>query len=95
MAIRRRQSSGTTAPPSDDAQTADDIPVLNEAIAVEDATPAVLPNSDKAREIVIRAIARLNIERRKAGEPLLDIKLIERLRRILTESLERHESPAP
>jgi hypothetical protein len=72
----------------------DDIPVLNEVAehGADLADPVALPGANQARDIAIRVIAKLNIERRKAGEPALDIKAIERLQRILTDTLSRHQS---
>jgi hypothetical protein len=83
-------------PPSSTAKAAqaDDIPVLNEVAEPAAAAPpstTSLPSAKQARDIAIRVVARLNIERRKAGETPLDIKAIERLQKILKETLSRHE----
>ncbi|MBI3898232.1 MAG: hypothetical protein HY308_08040 [Gammaproteobacteria bacterium] len=75
----------------------DDIPVLRDvaySVDADNSGAPILPGSAQSREIAIRVIARLNIERRRAGEPALDIKAIERLQRILTETLTRHELAA-
>lgn len=75
-----------------DSTPDDGIPVLNEVVAeLEPAPEAVTPAT--AREIAIRVVARLNIERRKAGEPPLDIRTIERLQNLLKEALARGEPP--
>lgn len=89
----RAPADAAETPAFDSTSAEDDIPVLNEiaeAIPRDLATP--LPDSSQARDIAIRVIARLNIERRKAGEPPLDMKSIERLQRILSETLGRHET---
>lgn len=66
-----------------------EIPVLKD-IADLDAPPsAPLPEASQARDIAIRVIARLNIERRKAGESQLDIKTIERLQQYLADALSK------
>jgi hypothetical protein len=44
----------------------------------------------EADAIAVRAIARYNIERRKAGQVPLDLKGIECLRQILNDTIERH-----
>ncbi len=43
--------------------------------------------------IAVRAIARYNVERRKAGQTPLDLAGIEHFRRILTETIKRHGIP--
>jgi hypothetical protein len=43
-----------------------------------------------AEAVAVRAIARYNVERRQAGEVPLDLNGIERLRRVLTETIMRH-----
>jgi len=42
-----------------------------------------------AEAVAVRAIARFNVERRRAGEAPLDLRGIERLRRIITEAIAR------
>ncbi|MFL6647322.1 MAG: hypothetical protein ACJ8KO_05115 [Sulfurifustaceae bacterium] len=72
-----------------------EIPVLKEIaeLAALSATP--LPEPEQARDIAIRVIARLNIERRKAGEMPLDIKTIERLQQYLAEALAKRALNQP
>ena len=65
----------------------EEIPVLQDVAPGQAPPPASLPDAAHARDIAIRVIARINIERRKAGETPLDIKTIERLQRYLTEAL--------
>lgn len=81
----------------------DDIPVLNEVVAppagsslVADtaSTPPApsLPTPDRARDIVVRAVAKLNIEMRKAGGTGLDTKTILRLQNLIRQELEKNSS---
>jgi hypothetical protein len=73
----------------------DDIPVLQDMVtpppagspAADDSAPAMDPQ--KLRDLSIRAVARLNIELRKQGEPPLDARLIDRLQRLLREEMEK------
>ncbi|MHB8624082.1 MAG: hypothetical protein ACYC9J_10540 [Sulfuricaulis sp.] len=78
----------------------DDIPVLNEVVAppagstlmVDSATPVSeppLPTPDRARDIVVRAVAKLNVEMRKTGVPGLDTKVILRLQQLIRQELEK------
>ena len=78
----------------------DDIPVLNEVVAppagsslVADtaSTPPAppLPAPDRARDIVVRAVAKLNIEMRQAGGTGLDTKTILRLQKLIRQELEK------
>lgn len=78
----------------------DDIPVLNEVVAppagstlvVEPASPAAgppLPAPDRARDIVVRAVAKLNVEMRKTGGAGLDTKTILRLQQLIRQELEK------
>ncbi len=62
--------------------TADDIPVLQDV-----ATPGQL---SAAHEIAERVVAGLNAERHARGEPALDAGVLEALRTLLREELERH-----
>lgn len=72
----------------------DDIPVLQDVVAPppagghsgEASAPPIDPQ--KLRDLSIRAVARLNIELRKRGEPPLDARLIDRLQGLLREELE-------
>lgn len=68
----------------------DGIPVLSEIADLPADAP--LPEPERARELAIRVIARLNIERRKAGQAPLDIKTIERLQQLLREALASPDS---
>lgn len=63
----------------------DGIPVLSEIAEIEPGHEP--PTPEQLRNIAIRVVARLNIERRKAGEPPLDIRTIERLQQLLKEAL--------
>ena len=76
-------------PPATTQPAEDDIPVLNEVADIEAALPPAppLPDAAQAREIAIRVIARLNIERRKTGQPALDIRTIERMQQLLSDAL--------
>ncbi|MHB8741837.1 MAG: hypothetical protein ACYC9L_01815 [Sulfuricaulis sp.] len=78
----------------------DDIPVLNEVVAppagstlvADSASPVAgppLPTPDRARDIVVRAVAKLNVEMRKTGGPALDTKVILRLQQLIRQELEK------
>ena len=72
----------------------DDIPILNDVAAPPPAgapgIPATpLPSADRAHDIAVRTIAKLNIELRKRGERGLDPITINRLQRLLQEELEQ------
>jgi len=71
-----------TEPVSAERFTDDDIPVL-EDVATAGATST-------AHEIAERVVARLNAERQARGEPALDAGVLEALRALLREELERH-----
>lgn len=90
-----RSPGPAPAAPGNDAappRLEDEIPVLQD-VAPGEAPPAgALPDVAHARDIAIRVIARINIERRKAGETPLDIRTIERLQRYLAEALTRAAS---
>ena len=74
----------------------DDIPVLNEVVMSPAAVAApALPPSSAARELALKAVARLNIELRKAGNAPLPPAIIDRLEHILREALEAHAAEAP
>lgn len=70
----------------------DDVPELNEAVS-----PARAATGGEAarspRECALRAVAKLNIELRKAGQPPLDAAIIERLARLLRAELETEAAP--
>lgn len=73
-----------------------ELPVLKEVAAeIPQSPPLPLPEAAQAREIAIRVIARLNIERRRAGEAPLEIKTIERLQQYLAEALTRRALNKP
>ena len=75
----------------------DDIPVLHEvvappagsALAGEPVSPPPLPAPDRARDIVVRAVAKLNVEMRKHGGTGLDTKTILRLQQLIRRELEK------
>ncbi len=87
--------SATDTPPSFNL---DDIPVLNEVVAPPAGgvpiptapTPAPpLPAPDRARDIVVRAVAKLNVEMRKSGGAGLDTRTILRLQQLIRQELEK------
>lgn len=91
-------TSPKTKPSNKEALSAprqEEIPILKEV--VEQAAPLVppLPDVAQARDIAIRVIARLNIERRKAGEKPLDIKTIEKLQQYLADALNKRALSKP
>ena len=78
----------------------DDIPVLHEVVAppagsalaggpVLPTTEPPLPAPDRARDIVVRAVAKLNVEMRKSGGAGLDTKTILRLQQLIRRELEK------
>ncbi|MCR4332218.1 MAG: hypothetical protein NUV34_05870 [Sulfuricaulis sp.] len=78
----------------------DDIPVLHEVVAppagsalagapVSPAMEPPLPAPDRARDIVVRAVAKLNVEMRKSGGAGLDTKTILRLQQLIRRELEK------
>jgi hypothetical protein len=78
----------------------DDIPVLREVVAppagsalaggpVSPTTEPPLPAPDRARDIVVRAVAKLNVEMRKHGGAGLDTKTILRLQQLIRRELEK------
>jgi len=73
----------------------DDIPVLNEVVMSPAAPAPSLPPDTAARDIALKAVARLNIELRKAGNPPLPPAIIDRLEHILRETLAAHAADAP
>jgi len=78
----------------------DDIPVLKEVVAppagsalqtvppMPGAEPR-RPSPDRARDLVVRAVAKLNIEMRRTGGVGLDTKTILRLQQLIREELEK------
>jgi len=72
-----------------------DLPVLQDVVVPPPVATQLnlieppLPNADRARELAVRVAARLNIERRKRGEPGIDTKTIHRLQQLLREELEK------
>ena len=87
------------APPEAKLPTAttfnlEDIPVLHEVVAppaggILAPPPAPLPAPDRARDIVVRAVAKLNVELRKSGGAGLDTKTILRLQKLIRQELEK------
>ncbi len=85
---------------ADAADTTDfDIPVLTEPVPAERFTDDDIPvlenvaapgEMSTAHEIAERVVARLNAERQARGEPALDAGVLEALRMLLREELERH-----
>lgn len=74
----------------------DDIPVLEEIVAhgaaellERDSGDDQLPSPNRAREIAVKIVAKLNIERRQKGEPPLDVRTIERLQMLLRDALDK------
>ena len=78
----------------------DDIPILHEVVAppagstlaggpASPATEPPLPAPDRARDIVVRAVAKLNVEMRKSGGAGLDTKTILRLQQLIRRELEK------
>lgn len=77
----------------------DEIPVLREVVAPPAgsalagepalATQPPLPAPDRARDIVVRAVAKLNVEMRKSGGTGLDTKTILRLQQLMRRELEK------
>jgi hypothetical protein len=76
----------------------DDIPVLKEVVAppaggallIEPPaahTPPLRPSPDRTRDLVVRAVARLNVEMRRSGGVGLDTKTILRLQQLIREEL--------
>lgn len=71
-----------TEPVSTEHFTDDDIPVLEDVAAAGEMSTA--------HEIAERVVAQLNAERQARGEPALDAGVLEALRALLREELERH-----
>ena len=72
-----------------------DLPILQDVVVPPPAAGQLnlieppLPAADRARQLAVRVAARLNIERRKRGEPGIDTKTIHRLQQLLREELEK------
>lgn len=85
--ITARQPKPKKKKPAVPEQTSllwEDVPVLNEVVVLPaDAAPA----PERAREIAVRVVAKLNIELRKAGNATLDPVIIDRLEQLLREAL--------
>ena len=86
--------SGAKPPPFN----LDDIPVLHEVVAppagsmlapVARPPQTPLPAPDRARDIVVRAVAKLNVELRKSGGAGLDTKTILRLQKLIRQEMEK------
>lgn len=71
------------------------IPILKEVADLDTPPSPPLPDASQARDIAIRVIARLNIERRKTGETPLDIKTIDRLQQYLADALSKRALNKP
>ncbi len=95
-----RQSTETVASEASVSPDLDDIPVLNEVVAppagsIPTARPTAsfpeppLPAPDRARDIVVRAVAKLNVEMRKSGGAGLDTRTILRLQQLIRQELEK------
>lgn len=89
-----------TTPETPESFNLDDIPVLHEVVAplagsalagepVSPTTEPPLPAPDRARDIVVRAVAKLNVEMRKSGGAGLDTKTILRLQQLIRRELEK------
>lgn len=65
----------------------DGIPVLRQVVPADDATQEPVKEED-IKNVAVRVIARLNIERRKSGQEGLDAKTIHRLQNLLSQELE-------
>jgi hypothetical protein len=79
------------------ASNLEGIPVLNEVVAppagsipaAKLAAAPPLPAPDRARDLVVRAVAKLNVEMRKTGGAGLDTKTILRLQQLIRQELEK------
>lgn len=89
-----------TTPGTPESFNLDDIPVLHEVVAppagsalagkpLSPTTEPPLPAPDRARDIVVRAVAKLNVEMRKSGGAGLDTKTILRLQQLIRRELEK------
>lgn len=95
-----QQVTETATPEPPASNNLDDIPVLSEVVAppsggVLTAKPTAPPSTplpappDRAREVVVRAVAKLNVEMRKSGGAGLDTKTILRLQQLIRQELEK------
>jgi hypothetical protein len=105
-AVKKRSTPSDSTepdkPPSEGGPAADEtpstepsIPVLKDVADLKAPPAPPLPEVSQARDIAIRVIARLNIERRKSGEKPLDIKTIERLQQYLADALNKRALNKP
>jgi len=83
------EPQGSAPAPTESTSAPEEIPVLNEVADISGLAAPPLPDVAQARDIAIRVIAKLNIERRKLGEKPLDIKTIERLQQYLADALSK------
>lgn len=90
-----RAADAAPRPPEQTSINWDDIPVLNEVVMSPAASAPSLPPDAAARDIALKAVARLNIELRKAGNAPLPPAIIDRLEHILREALAAHAAEAP
>jgi hypothetical protein len=100
-ATEHPQEAGETPAPVEAASNSlDDIPVLKDVVVRPGdgkrkkktaalATKPSLPAPDRAREIVVRAVAKLNVEMRKSGSAGLDTRTILRLQQLIRQELEK------
>ncbi len=95
---RAKATSPEAKPPATPKFNLDDIPVLHEVVAPPAGSilapppappPAPLPAPERARDIVVRAVAKLNVELRKSGGAGLDTKTILRLQKLIRQELEK------
>jgi hypothetical protein len=97
---RRNYSSKAKTADLPSSSNLDDIPVLKDVVspstgstlkAEPPSTPSKdrLPRPNRAREIVVRAVAKLNVEMRKTGGTGIDTKTILRLQKLIQEQLEK------
>jgi len=80
----------TASPASEATDHASDIPVLEDVIDLHDEPSALTghtPVTTDPRKLAIQVAARLNVELRKAGKPVLGSEVITRLARLLGEAL--------
>jgi hypothetical protein len=95
-----REARETPAPEEPVSINLDNIPVLKDVVTppgygkrrkktAAPATKPSLPAPDRAREIVVRAVAKLNVEMRKSGSAGLDTRTILRLQQLIRQELEK------